>query len=576
MYRMRKSNSDESEKKGHYLVFLEKFISKNEVSANSLALKITYIYILISSLWILFSDKIVVALFDNSSIALTISIVKGWVFVLVTSVINFKLIKNILSKLIDSKNKIEMSNILLSAILESSPEVIVFSLDTNYCYTAFNNIHKETILNIWGKKIKKGMNMLEVIGYDEDRQKAKENFDRALNGESFTIVEEYGDNRYSRLYWQDYYSPIISSDGKVIGLTCFVLNITALKQAEERNIFLSYHDELTGLYNRRFYEEALEQIDIESNYPISIIMADVNGLKFTNDVFGHIAGDKLIKAFAEVLKKECREEDIVARIGGDEFDILLPKTSSIQLKKIINRIQESVSNKTLEKGILSVSFGFATKYTADELLEEVCNKADDSMYSQKLLDRDIFEINLIKHLDSILYDKNLVEHSHGKEVSSLCKRLGIALALNPNEVDQLELAGLLHDIGKVAIDYKILLKPDNLNEHEWNEVKRHSEIGYKILNYLNKYKNIAECVLYHHERIDGKGYPKGLKGTEIPLFSKIIHIADAYHSMTCNSAYRHTLNIEDAVKELKINAGTQFDAYIARVFVKKVLCQNWN
>lgn len=573
---MIKINSYESKKKKHYLFFLKKFLSKNEVSANSLALKITYIYILISSLWILFSDKMVMAIFHNSSLTLTISIVKGWIFVLVTSVINFQLIKNFLTKLIDSKNKIEMSNILLSAILESSPDVIVFSLDTNYCYTAFNNIHKKVILNIWKKEIKKGMNMLDVIGYDEDRKKARENFDRALNGESFSIVEEYGDNKYSRLYWQDYYSPIISSDGKVIGLTCFVLNITALKKAEERNIFLSYHDELTGLYNRRFYEEQLKQMDTESNYPISVIMADVNGLKFTNDVFGHTEGDKLIKAFAEVLKQNCRKQDVVARIGGDEFYILLPKTSSIQLEKIISKIQKSISIQHLDKGILSVSFGFATKYNANELLEEVYNKADDYMYSQKLLGRDVFEINLIKHLNSILYDKNLVEQLHGKEVSSLSKRLGIALDLSQDEVDQLELAGLLHDIGKVDIDYKILSKPNNLNEYEWKEVKRHCEIGYKILNYLNKYKNIAECVLYHHERIDGKGYPKGLKGTKIPLFSRIIHIVDAYQSMTSNNTYGNTLNIEDAINELKINAGTQFDAYIAQVFVEKVLELNWN
>lgn len=573
---MIKINSYVNKKKNPYLFFSEKFLSKNEVSANSLASKITYIYILISSLWVLLSDKIVMTIFHNTSLTLTISIVKGWIFILVTSAINFKLIKNILNKLIDSKNKIEMSNILLSSILESSPEVIVFSLDNNYCYTVFNNIHKEAMLNIWKKEITKGMNMLDVIGYDEDRQKAKENFDRALNGESFSIVEEYGDNNYSRLYWQDYYSPIISSNGKVIGLTCFVLNITSQKKAEERNIFLSYHDELTGLYNRRFYEEKLKQIDIESNYPISIIMADVNGLKFTNDVFGHIAGDKLIKAFAEVLKKHCRKEDIVARIGGDEFYILLPKTSSIKSEKIINKIQNSILTQQFDEGILSISFGCATKYNSNEPLDEVCKKADDSMYSQKLLDRDIFEINLIKHLNSILYDKNLVEQLHGKEVGILSKKLGIALDLSQNEIDQLELAGLLHDIGKVGIDYKILLKPDNLNEYERNEVKRHCEIGYKTLNYLNKYKNIAECVLYHHERIDGNGYPKGLKGAKIPLFSRIIHIVDAYQSMTSNNTYGHTLNIEDAINELKINAGTQFDEYITRVFVEKVLGQDWN
>lgn len=557
----------------HYLVFFKKILNKKKASTNDLALKITCIYILISSLWMLFSNKIIFTLFYHSSITIDIAIVM--IFILITSVMNFEIIKNILNKIIYSKHQIEMSNMLLSSILKSSPEVKVFSLDINYCYTFFNAVHKETILTIWKKEIKKDMNILNIFIRDEERKRAKKNFDKALNGENFSIIEEYYDNNYSCSYWQNYYSPIISGNGKIIGLTCFAINITALKQEEKQNIFLSYHDELTGLYNRRFYEKSLKQIDIKSNYPISIIMADVNGLKFTNDVFGHTAGDKLIKAFAEILKENCEKEDIIARVGGDEFYILLPKTNSKKLKKIIYRIEKSISTQTLKDGILSVSFGFETKCNSEELLNKMCKNADNSMYNQKLLNRDVFEINLISYLASYLYDKNLLEFLHGKEVSALCKKLGTALALSSNEIYKLELAGLLHDIGKVAIDCKVLFKPYKLNNSEFNEIKRHSEIGYKILNYFNKYRNIAEYVLYQHERIDGTGYPKGLNGTEIPLFSRIIYIADAYHSMTSNNTYRDVLNIDDAIKELKINAGTQFDADITRIFVEKVLCHNW-
>lgn len=558
-----------------YLDFFEKLLDENEINANSLALKITFSYVLILTLWILFYNNIMTSFFYNNSLTLTIGIVKSLIFVLISSAINFNLLKIIFNRLIASKNEIQLSNILLSTVLESSEEIMFFSLDTSYRYTAFNNIYKKTIFSLYHKNIEKNMNILDIIKHNKDQQNLKENFDRIFNGDSFTTVEEYTTNECSNLYWQVYYSPLTSNNGKTIGLTSFALNITTLKKAENQNIFLSYHDELTGLYNRRFFEEKLREIDTEDNYPISIIISDVNGLKFTNDIFGHTAGDKLIKTFAEILQKFCRKEDIVARIGGDEFYILLPKTDSIQAKQIVDIIKDSISDLSVEKSILSVSFGFATKYTSNQSLEKICNKADDTMYSQKLLDRDIFEAKLIKHLDSILYDKNLVKHFHGQEVSSLCKKLGIALDLDEDEIKKLELAGLLHDIGKVAVDYKILLKHDDLTESELSEIKRHSEIGYKILNYLNKYKDIAEYVLHHHERIDGNGYPKGLKGDEIPFFSRIIHIADAYHSMTTNSTYRNALDIDTTIKELKVNAGSQFDAQISKTFVTKVLCKNW-
>lgn len=585
MDKMKPVSFDEVGRKRYVSDFFEKFfnLNKNELTAKGQALKITFIYILIGSLWILFSDKIIAASLSEGALASGISIIKGVLFVIISSVINFGLVNNVLNKLIDTKNRIEAintevekANVLLSAVIESSPEVIVFSLDTNYCYTTFNNMHKEIVSYIWGKEIEKGANMLDVISNDEDRRKAKENFDRALNGESFTLVEEYGGNEISRIYWQNNYSPIMSKDGSIIGLTCFVLDITALKKAEEENRSLSYHDDLTGLYNRRFYEQKLKQIDNESNYPISIIVADVNGLKLTNDVFGHIYGDKLIKAFAEILKKECREEDFVVRIGGDEFVILLSKTDPIQSKKIIKKIQKAISNEKLEKSILSVSFGCAIKYTADESFEQLFKEADDSMYNQKLLDRNIFEKNVSKQLELTFYDNNLVEQSHSKEVSILCKKLGIELGLSPREINQLELAGLLHDIGKAVVNKEILLKPDKLSEYEWIDLKRHCEVGYKILSYLNRYRNIAEYVLYHHERMDGKGYPKGLKGAEIPLLSKVISIADAYNSMTSFNVYRDKMSVEDAVKELKKNAGTQFDATIAKAFVEKVLGEKWD
>lgn len=569
MNKMETHNSNGTKKK-YKADFLRKCFSKNEIGNRSQNFNIIYVYILIAA-FLLLLDKIVSALFDLSSLPIDIYIITVFIFVAITCIINFTLI----NKCISVKDKMEASNILLSAILESSPEIMAFSLDTNYCYTTFNNMHKEAMLSIWGKKIEIGMNILDVIEYEENHQKAKENFDRVLNGESFSIGEEYGDDKLARLYWQNYYSPILNN-GKVIGLTCFVLNITALKKAEENNRILSYNDQLTDLYNRRFFEESLNKMDTENNYPISIIMADVNGLKFTNDIFGHVSGDRLIKSFAEVLRKELRKEDIVARIGGDEFAILIPKTDSLKLERIIKRIKQSISNYKLDKSILSVSLGGSTKYTSDQSFEQLIKDADDAMYNQKLVDRNIFKSNLFKYLYFKLYDENLIEKSHAKEVSEFCRKLGIELDFSSSQVSLLESAGLLHDIGKIVIHKEILLKQNKLNQNEFKEIKRHCEIGYKILNYFKRYTNISEYVLYHHERIDGHGYPEGLKGSEIPIFSRIISIADAYNSMTSDNGYKNKLSKQDAIKELKINAGTQFDADITKVFVEKVLGEKWN
>jgi len=512
---------------------------------------------------ILFFNVVIVALFNAGRFSQPVQIVGN--MGLAFSVFIYCLGR--LKQLMQAKDRLEAANdeikkekLLLSAILESSPEIIAFSLDTNYCYTAFNQMHKNAMKSIWGKVIERGTNMLEVIGDDDDRQRAKENFDRALDGESFGVAEEFGDSNRSRLFWQNYYAPIRSEGAAVIGISCFVLNITMLKKAEEKKVRLSFYDPLTGLYNRRYYEDSLAQMDEET--VLSIIVMDVNGLKFTNDIFGHIVGDKLIKALSEILKQVCRKGDIIARIGGDEFVALLPATDAGQLKKIIDRIETAISRQRLEKGILSVSFGWATKRDADEKIEQLFRKADDMMYSQKLMSKNEFDRCLLSQLNATWTATNPAGQAHSKNVSLLCERIGNELSLSPEEIKELKLAGYLHDIGKVVIDKAIILKKGPLDEYEWQEMKRHSECGYKILSHFNKYRAIADYILYHHERPDGTGYPLGLESDQIPLLSKIISAASAYDTLTGEIAYGEKQSAEEAMAELKANAGTQYDAEV--------------
>lgn len=353
-------------------------------------------------------------------------------------------------------------------------------------------------------------------------------------------------------------------------------DISDRKQMEDRLEYLSYHDQLTGLYNRRFFEDELARLDVERNLPLTIVMADVNGLKLVNDSFGHTAGDELLRKVAQVLKNGFRENDIIARLGGDEFIALLPYTGIDEAKQIIADIKALALKEKAGTVDISISFGFQTKTGKEEKIQDILKKAEDHMYKDKLFEGPSMRGKTINTIISALHEKNKREEQHSHRVSNLCESMGRALGLSEDEIKELKTVGLLHDIGKIAIEENILNKPGKLTGEEWEEIKKHPEIGYRILRTVNEMSEMAEHVLAHHERFDGKGYPKGLKGEQIPLKSRIIAIADSYDAMVSERSYRSALSEEIAVKELKINAGSQFDPELTKVFIEKVLNKSFN
>ena len=349
-----------------------------------------------------------------------------------------------------------------------------------------------------------------------------------------------------------------------------IRNIEKRKKAEKQVLYISYHDQLTGLYNRRFYEEELRRLDTERNYPMTIVMADVNGLKLINDSFGHVMGDELLKKCAEVIKRGCRADDIIARLGGDEFIIILPKTDAFETKQIIKRINNLSAKEKVGTSDISISFGYETK-NKEEDIQEVFKKAEDHMYKKKLFESPSMRVKTIGAIISTLHEKNKSEEQHSFRVSALCKRMGEALGLPENKIEELKSVGLLHDIGKIALDENILNKLGKLTDDEWKEIKRHPEIGYRILSTVNDMSEMAEYVLAHHERWDGQGYPKGLKGEEIPYISRIIAISDSYDAMTSDRNYRKALSEEETIDEIRRCSGVQYDPDIVKVFIEKVL-----
>jgi diguanylate cyclase (GGDEF)-like protein len=357
---------------------------------------------------------------------------------------------------------------------------------------------------------------------------------------------------------------IRSGKKEVIAL---VRDMTSHYENLENIKYLSYHDQLTGLFNRHMFEEELERLDVNRNTPLSVIMADVNGLKLVNDCFGHPTGDKLLIQFSEILKKVFRADDIICRLGGDEFVIILPHTTHDVTRELIKRINAACDEIKFYNLSLSVAFGSATKIAMNDSIIDVMKYAEDQMYKTKLFEAPKIKEQMVAKLLDSLFESSDAEAIHAEAVETYSEMLGDAIGLNPTELETLRMAARHHDIGKIAIDKKVLYKKSNLSTSEMEIIRSHPDIGYRILSVVNEMSECADIVLAHHERWDGKGYPKGLSGDDIPLMSRIISIADVYSTITLTTFYKDAMTPLEGVEEIDKHSGTQFDPILGRKFV---------
>jgi len=360
--------------------------------------------------------------------------------------------------------------------------------------------------------------------------------------------------------------------GTLVALEGIIVDNTKSKLQFLQIQYLSNHDLLTGLHNRQYYDNAKRIMDNNASLPLSVMFVDINGLKLINDAFGYDAGDRMIQTTATVLKSTIQPNEILARIGGDEFGFLLPNTDSraclermLSLKEAFDAHNAKLQDRTM---IINLSIGGSTRATQADDLAQVVKDAEANMARRKLFDQKSHHNAVLSSIMATLFERSFETEEHAERIGELCAIVGERLGLTHDDIDRIKLFAILHDIGKIGISDQILNKPAPLNEEEVVIMKTHPEIGYRIAMASPDFAPIAELILTHHERWDGTGYPNRIAGEKIPLLSRILAVADAYDAMTEDRVYRKALSSKAAIEEIRKNAGSQFDPHIAEVFLE--------
>lgn len=385
--------------------------------------------------------------------------------------------------------------------------------------------------------------------------------------QSFTdsIDLQSGEKRH----YESWVFPITNEEEETNLFGIAALDITDRKNTEERLNYLSFHDPVTGLYNRTYYERELQRLDFSDDYPVSVISLDADGLKIINDTLGHSMGDELLKNLANILSQSLRDSDILARVGGDEFIIFLPKTDNEVAEKIVERIRKNIKQYNEENLILplSISLGLETAELSGEKLEEVLKRADENMYNNKFFQKRNGQSQILNSFMASLEKRDYVTQGYAERLFKLFAKVSQTNKMPSGTLKALALLAQVHDLGNVTIPDSILSKPVPLNDDEWNVIRLHPERGSRIASISPNLVDITELIMKHHERWDGKGYPLGLKEEEIPIECRILAVVDAFDAMITERPYRKPLSHLEAIKELQKCAGTQFDPEIVNLFI---------
>jgi len=433
---------------------------------------------------------------------------------------------------------------------ETGVPVDYIYIECNRAYEQISGFSSEDLVG------KRATELLPTIS-DDDLEEIKQYCSIAQNG---------GRREFERFseHTQQWYKMVIFSFEKDSFVTMICFSGEVLLDSVLENESTGIQSQLSKL------QRQLEKLDNQKYVPLSLFVVDVNGLRLSIDAFGEETGKRIMDTVEKVLRKQCRADDFVARISLDEFVLLLTKTDVEFADKTAARISESFANEKINNLDISVSIGYAVKEKESDDLNDIFNLAEDEMYRHSIYESANMKRKSIDVILDTLFERSKREMLHSKRVSKYCADLASKMGFGEKEINQIRLTGLMHDIGKIGVDVNILNKEKVLASYEWEEIRKHPEIGRRILNSVNELTEISEIVFEHHEKWDGKGYPRGLKGEEISIQARIISVVDAFTSMTSDWPFKKTLTTEAALEEIERCSGTQFDPNISKVFVDMI------
>lgn len=374
-----------------------------------------------------------------------------------------------------------------------------------------------------------------------------------------------------------------------------IQNAQVLEQSQEEAVT----DGLTGLYNQRyFYTRLQEEIErAERNHkPVSVIFCDMDRFKSFNDINGHALGDMALREIAKIITESKRAIDLAARYGGEEFALVLPETDSSGAQIIAHRIRRRIAGFTFEtrshsSSLLTASIGLASHPEDGKQANELVEKADWSMYYSKRqggnrvtlfheeaseygrtsledMVRDELHLAAVQAMAASVDKSSIYGRQHAESVARLASSIASSMRLEDDEVHRIRVAGLLHDVGLVSVPEEIINKRDHLTDEEWSRIREHPEIGEAILKHVASLESFLPVVRHHHEHYDGAGYPDGISGGDIPMGARIIAVADAFQAMTADRPYRKAMSVEQAITELQMGSGSQFDPEVVAAFAE--------
>ncbi len=382
---------------------------------------------------------------------------------------------------------------------------------------------------------------------------------------NFLIKEFQIDTHGKSYYFEGRFRTIESNEVLII-----IRNITTIKQMILNLQETALLDSLTNLYNRRVFEKKMRHLNLRNISKISVISIDINGLKFINDTLGHLAGDSIIKKTAELISTCFPERCLKARVGGDEFAIITEGLSEKEIEKKLKMLSKNAEqlSELANLSKLSLSYGYGFHQSGIVNMQYLFQTADDHMYQSKLLMKESIRGTFVKTFMKALEAKDYVSEGHTERMEDLAVLISEDLDLHQDQIDRIILLTKFHDIGKIGIPDNILKKPGKLTNDEWKVMRSHTSIGERIAFESIEIRDIAPLILHHHERYDGKGYPSGISGEDIPIEDRILCIVDSFDAMTNDRPYHKAITTEEAVKEIIECSQSQFDPVIVDSFLR--------